>query len=208
MSKNLNEIVAAADWKELTSRLLYYGDNLIRKCPWRGLSVNARPGSKLCVEGYGADDFLQEALDRFFSGRRSYDYSLSLEQNLRGAIRSMIWSVNKSSRRTPLIEIGQTPDDKSDPIAQLPSPSSAVDVEVAANERIEAQKEVLKAFEESIVGDNELSSLVNAYKNGRSKPRDIEKFTGIPAARISELKRKLRDRMQDFEARNMRCSDD
>src|SRR3982751_978451 len=100
MSKSLTEILAAADWKELTPSLLSYGNSLISQRFWRGLPVTAGADSKLCVDGFGADDFLQEAVDRFLTGRRKYEYSLPLEQNLRGAIRSMIWSLNKSSMRS------------------------------------------------------------------------------------------------------------
>lgn len=63
MSTNLNEILATADWKELTPNLLYYGDKLISRCVWRGLVVITQPDGKVCVEGFGADDFLQESID-------------------------------------------------------------------------------------------------------------------------------------------------
>jgi hypothetical protein len=201
MQKTLDEIVAGADWKELTPRLLYYADKLIRRCPWRGIPVSAQAGSKLCVEGYGSDDFLQEGLDRFLTGRRAYDYSMSIEQNLRGAIRSIVWSVNKSSRRTPLLDIAQAQRETySDPIEQLSSSTSSVEVGVIADEEAEKQQRILDEFEKSLIHENDLLRLVAAYKAAHFKPRDVEKFTGIPAARISELKRKLRIRMERFEA--------
>jgi hypothetical protein len=98
MAKTLNEILATADWKEITPRLLYYADKLIRRCRWRGLCVQAELGAKICVEGFSADDFVQDAIDRLLSGQRNYSHSVSLEQNLKGIIRSTIWNVNKSSR--------------------------------------------------------------------------------------------------------------
>jgi DNA-directed RNA polymerase specialized sigma24 family protein len=197
MSKNLNEIVEAADWKELTPRLLYYADQLIRKCPWRGITVTARYDSKLCVEGSGADDFLQESLDRLFTGERAYNHSISLEHNLRGVIRSMIWSANKSSRRTPLRELVTNPGDDRDPLQGVPSAAMAPDAAAVADE----QKKMLEDFEKSLSDDTQLLQLISAYKDGCFKPRDLERIMGLPATEISELKRKLRLRMRQFEAR-------
>ena len=199
MSKTLNEIVAAADWKELTPHLLYYADNLIRQCPWRGLAVSAGRASKLCVEAFGADDLLQEALERFLSGRRTYNHLVSLDQNLKGAIRSIVWSLNKSSRRAPLIEVTQT-EDEADAMEQFPSLAPTADAAATENERAREQERMLEAFEESLTDEHDLLHLVVAYKAGHSKPRDVERITGIPAARVSELKRKLRSRMQQFKA--------
>src|SRR4051794_6311274 len=108
MSPTFEEILAAADWKEITPRLLYYADNLVRRCVWRGLSVQAERGSKLCVEGYGADDFVQEAIERLIDGRRQYNHGIPLEQNIRGIIRSMIWSLNKSSRKQGITELSSS----------------------------------------------------------------------------------------------------
>jgi hypothetical protein len=200
MQKSVDEIVKNADWKELTPRLLYFGDMLIRKCPWRGIPVTARAGAKLCVEGYGADDFLHDALDRLLTSRRAYDHSVSLEQNLRRAIRSIIWSANKSSRRSLLTEIGQTERENVDPIEQLPGPASSADVAAIANERTAEQRRLLAEFEKSLAREPGLLRLLAAYKSGHYKPREIEKLTGIAASRISELKRKLRSRMERFEA--------
>ena len=129
MSKKLNEILAAADWKELTRRLLYYADNLIRQSVWNGKIVNAKPGAKICVEGLGADDLFQEAIDRFLNGRRAYNHSVSLEQNLKGAIDSIVWSLSKSSQRKPFIESSATqpPEHEGDPLDRVESPVPAAD---------------------------------------------------------------------------------
>jgi ERCC4-type nuclease len=206
MSKNLNEILATADWKELTPHLLHYGDKLIRRCIWRGLAVTAQPGGRVCVEGCGADDFLQEAIDRFLNRRRTYNYSASLEQNLRGAIKSIIWSLNKSSQRRPLIDMHAMSDagEKSDPIAQLPSSTPPADASIMADERAQEQKRILEEFENTLTSESDLLKVLNGYKAGYVKPQEIEKFTGISAARASELKRKLRERMEHFETQAAR----
>jgi hypothetical protein len=206
MSKKLNEILAAADWKELTRRLLYYADNLIRQSVWNGKVVIAKPGAKICVEGLGADDLSQEAIDRFLSGRRAYNYSVSLEQNLKGAVHSIVWSITKSSQRKPFIESSATQPSghEGDPLDRVESPVLPSDCSAIAKENAATQSHFLDEFERSLVGEDELLKLLNAYKREKTKPREIETITGIAASRVSELKRKLRTRIQQFEVQQFR----
>lgn len=204
MPQGLNQLFAAADWKELTPRLLYFADNLIRQCVWRGQVVTARRGAKLCVEGFGADDILQEAIDRLLNGRRSYNYAVPLEQNLKGAIRSILWSLNKSSLRKPQLALANSLESQegSDAIVQVPDSSPSFD----AQENARQQQRILAMFEHSLGTDQDLRAIFNAYKEDVTKPREIEALSGIPAGRVSELKRKLRERMEEFEAKQTRES--
>lgn len=195
MPQGLNELFATADWKELIPRLLYFADNLIRQSVWRGHVVTAKHGAKLCVEGFGADDVLQEAIDRLLNGQRNYNLAVPLQQNLKGAIRSIIWSLNKSSRRKPELAVADSHED-SDAIGDLLDGSPSYD----AQENARQQRRVLAMFERSLGEDTELRAVFDAYKDGVTKPREIEASIGIPAGRVSELKRKLRERMEQFEA--------
>jgi len=199
MDEKLDEILTAAKWKELTPALLYFADSLIRKCPWRGVPVTALPGGKLCVDGFGADDVLQLAVERFLNGQRKYDHSVSLEKNLKGAMRSIIWSANKSCRRSRVSELPVGNDTVGHPLDHLAGGTPSADVEIIAAEQAEIEKRKMAQFEQTLVGDTKLQQLADAYKNGTFKPRDVEKHTGIPAERVSELKRKFRQRIDAFE---------
>ena len=204
MAKTFNEILATADWKEVTPRLLYYADKLIRRCRWRGLCVQAELGAKICVEGFCADDFVQDAIDRLLSGQRNYNHSVSLEQNLKGIIRSTIWSVNKSSRRKSITEISKLEaQDTPDPLSELPGTSAPPDLSVITSENLREQERTLREFETSLAGEEDLLKLLNAFKAEHYAPRDVENFVGIPATRVSELKRKLRQRMERFEVQTV-----
>ena len=202
MSDTFDQILAAADWKEITPRLLYYADNLIRGCAWRGLRIQAKHGSKICVEGCGADDFVQEAIERLINGRRHYNQSVTLEQNLKGIIRSMIWSLNKSSRRRGVTELSSPTgvEGVSATLEDLPSNEPSAVSSVVTAERLGEERKILEAFEKSLAHEPELLKLVAAYKAEHYTPRSVEKFVAIPATRVSELKRKLRRRMEQFEA--------
>lgn len=200
MDQKLDDIFTAAKWKELTPSLLYYAESRIRNCPWRGVPVTAASGGRLCVDGLGADDILQLAVQRFLSGQRTYDHSVSLDRNLTRAIRSIVWSANKSCRRAPLLEM--PPDDQiADAADRFPGHDPAPDVAVMAAEQSAIEKRTLMEFEQTLTGDTELQRLVEAYKVGKFTPREVEEYTCIPAARVSELKRKLQQRMHAFEAR-------
>ena len=85
--------------------LLDYADRLIRRCFWRGIPVTAEAGARLSVNGWDADDFVQEAVDRLSKKQRAYRPEVGLENLLRGIIRSLVWSSNKSSLREPLLDI-------------------------------------------------------------------------------------------------------
>lgn len=205
MDNDFDTILDGADWKEITPRLLAYADVLIRRCFWRGMRVSYNPGAKFSLDGFGADDFVQEAVDRLLNGRRNYNFDVPLEQNLRGIVRSIIWSSNKSANRRPLTAAERQPDsdgDQNNAFDNAPDPHPAADESLRKAEIGEAQRRLLVEFERSIGDDSELSSLVLALKDECYLPRQIETRTGIPANRVSELRRKLARKLQKFIEKN------
>lgn len=199
MRERFEEIIAAADWKNLTPRLMYYADSRIRRCAWRGVPVQATAEHSLSVEGLSASDFVQEALDRLLNNRRRYNFDVDLEQNLRGVIKSLVWNLNKSSLISQVTELrpsDSAPDD--DPLDTLPGKNASPSDLALRAEAIKHQRERLDAFEQSIADDPDLLKIFGGLKQEETTPRNLEKLTGIPAARISELKRKLRRRMERF----------
>ena len=198
MRERFEQIIAAADWKNLTPRLMYYADSRIRRCAWRNTLVQVTAEHSLSVEGLSASDFMQEAVDRLLSNRRHYNFDVSLEQNLRGIIKSLVWNLNKSSRRSQIAELPQTDSGGDDPLEGLPgSERSPADLALRA-EAIKHQRARLDAFEQSISDEPNLLAIFRGLKREETTPRDLEKLTAIPAARISELKRQLRRRMERF----------
>lgn len=204
MCESFEQIIAAADWKQLTPRLMYYADSLIRRCAWRGLPVTATSQMKLSVESFSADDFVQEAIDRLLNGQRRYNYDNGLEQNLRGIIRSIIWSLNKSSHRSGIVEVSPSSGhETADPIDELPGSSASPSASAVATERSAYQQRILNEFEASIAGEAELVAVFAALKHESHTPKSLAKLTAIPAARVSELKRQLRRRMERFIERHV-----
>ncbi len=67
-----------------------------------------------------------------------------------------------------------------------------------ADELVRRQREMFAAFTASLAEDEELTLVLFAYEEGKYKPAEIEAATGLPAARASELKRKLSERADKF----------
>lgn len=201
MDDRLVEIVEAADWTRLTPQMEHYADIVMRRYIWRGLRVSASWQARLLVDGKSADDFVKEAVHALLFGDRTYDYGLSLEQNIRRTIESSIWNWKKKSDRRPLLDhasadAGDT--DEFDPIEAAADPGTARSTAAEKNERQEAQRKVLEDFRATLQGDDELRELFESFESGYHKPAEIEELTTIPAARVYELKRKVEGKFLKF----------
>lgn len=188
----------AADWKELGPPLLRATYYFIARERWRGLKVVLSVNNELTIEGQGAEDFINTAVEKLTSGQRTYRPDLNLEENLRRTIESDIFSFRKSVRRVPwarqtLEQVEEDPVGSTEEIdEQLPEHAAE------AAELVRRQREMLAAFTACIADDEDLTLVLFALEEGKSKPAEIETVTGILAARVSELKRKLSERADKF----------
>ena len=106
----------------------------------------------------------QDAIDRV-SGQRNYSHSVSLEQNLKGIIRSTIWNVNKSSRHKGITDLPEPEaQDTHDPISELPGASPPPDALAIGSETLRERERMLREFEKSLAGEDELLKLVSDLK--------------------------------------------
>jgi len=189
----------AADWKVLGPRLLRATYFFIARERWRGLKVVLSVNNELTIEGQGAEDFINFAVEKLTSGQRTYRLDLSVEENLRRTVESDIYSFRKSVRRVPWGRqtLEQAEEDPAAPLAdeideQLPEHAAE------AGELVRRQREMFAAFTACVTDDEDLTLVLFAYEEGKYKPTEIEAATGIPAARASELKRKLSERADKF----------
>jgi hypothetical protein len=201
MAETIDDLFDKADWDALAPRMVYYANGLICALKWRGAYLGG--GSTVTASGdsFSAEDAFNEAIERFLDGKRSYKFAVTLEQNLKGAISSIVSSWNKSSNREPLTEIFMIANNEgcpSDPIQEAVDRTTLGDCEAIIAERIVHQKAALDLFGATLTTDKELAALFTAYKEEIYLPQEIEAATGIPASRVSELKRKLLTRMQKF----------
>jgi hypothetical protein len=122
--------------------------------------------------------------------------------NLKGAIRSLVSSWNKSANRRPLSLMSPSEPGRAgaSPVENVPNDARLSDDELAEKEATSKQRAMLASFEDSLENDVELKKLLSAYKQGVHKPREVESATGISSVRVYELKRKLTTRFHRFTA--------
>lgn len=72
------------DWEDLYPRLLLATKGRMNRLSWRGHKANSAP------MGLQAHDFIQAAIDKALSGKRSYDHTRSLFENFMQVISSDI----------------------------------------------------------------------------------------------------------------------
>ena len=200
MEQRLVDIVQGADWKRLTPLMEDYADKVLRRYFWRGFRMKVGKDGQLLANGKSADDFVEEAIDALLHGPRNYRFDLTLEQNLQRTIESRIWDWKKKSDRQPLLDRkkANAGDEEFDPFA-IAVDSKTVGLSAAEREeRLKHQKILMADCKASLQGDADLLALFDAYEAGYFKPADIEDLTGIPAGRVSELKRKLVGKMDHF----------
>jgi len=189
----------AANWHELGPRVLRATYYFIARERWRGLMVVLSVGNEMTIEGMGAEDFINLAVEKLMSGQRTYRPDLNVEENLRRTIESDIFSFRKTVRRVPWARqtLEQAAEDPDAPLTEeiddrIPEHAAETD------ELVRREREMLAAFSATIADDEELTLVLFSFEEEQYKPAEIEAVTGIPAARVSELKRKLAERADKF----------
>lgn len=171
-----------------------HADITIRKYAWRGLRPMFRSHQEILAGDKSAPDFVQEAIRRLQDGRRTFDQSRTLLENLNSITDSLIWSEKKSSDRSGLVDHGEAKDEEgisSDPISQASGSFAAPGENLILGELRQDQQRCFQELRASFDGDDEMTKYLDAVANGFFKPADIEELTGIGASRIYELRRKL-----------------
>jgi DNA-directed RNA polymerase specialized sigma24 family protein len=199
MNQTANAALEAADWKDLGPRLLRATYYFIVRERWRGRKVILSAENELTIEGQGAQDFIHIAVEKLMRGQRTYRSDLSALENIRRTIESDIYSFRKGIRRVPWASqtMAQAADDPDDHVEEVMD-EQAPEHEAETNELLRRQKEMLTAFAANVADDEELTLVLFAFEEEKYKPAEIAAATGIPAGRVSELKRKLSDRADKF----------
>jgi hypothetical protein len=192
-------LFASTDWAIVGPSVILFADESIRRYRWAGLRVTRSARNEASINGMGAEDFLNFAIEKLVRGVRAYRQDMSVEQNLRRTIESDIFNFHKKAGRLPLAQ--RTLENV---LAGDPDPvEEAMDTSLPSNpaeaaETIMRQRALLGEFVESLADDEELTWLVLAFEEQMYKSSEVEQATGIPAARVSELKRKLARRADKF----------
>jgi DNA-directed RNA polymerase specialized sigma24 family protein len=167
-----------------------HADTWIRKFIWRGFRPQFSTANEATPTDKSAKDFVNEALLRLCNGKRAYDPRRSLLENLNSITDSLISTEKKASDRTPLVDhIDQKNGEESpkDPISLAASKIEPDQVEISL-----AQNQCFESLLGSLDGDRDMREYLLAMKEEFFKPVDIAEVTGIPVAKVYELRRKVK----------------
>jgi hypothetical protein len=193
MSTNLQGALADPGYGDTIKRAILHADTTIRKYIWRGFRPSQSASGQIMVADKTADDFVSEALFRLINGRRAFDTTRPLLDNLNSITDSLVWSAKKSSDRTGIVDWVEIPDEDghfSGRISTLPATGFSPDETLCLQELREDQRRCVIAIKASFDGDDKMQNYIEAL-SARFKRSEISELLEIPGAEVDELRRKL-----------------
>jgi hypothetical protein len=171
-------VLTEAEWQKYGLRLLVFARY------WARVHYHWIDG-RLLPTGKTPEDVVIEVLVAFSEGERQVTPDVPLLVQLKGAIRSALWNLHtlQEGKRTTShdpVTLGHHLDAAPDPaaVAQSEDYWAAFFGSLLADARIAKRPDLI--------------ALVRAFSQGATSIEDVSGATGFPAARVSELKRKLK----------------
>lgn len=199
-----DELIETATWDQIGLQLTLYADALIRQHTWLGERAYASGGRVVLADGRNGEDFavqaIQDLLDPKAGRKWDHEKNPDILNYLKSAVKSMISNASRrAENRTTVRQFLPSNNDSGEVIDRFDvvhdGRPDAVEA-INRDERVACQKSVIEQLKLSVSEDRELTALLEAFECEIVKNSDIEALTGIPAARVSELKRKLRERLE------------
>jgi DNA-directed RNA polymerase specialized sigma24 family protein len=192
MTAALKAAFAEPGYRDTFARAVLHADTTIRRYIWRGYRPRYSASREVMVGDKTAKDFVGEAILRLIDGRRTFDPSRALLDNLNSITDSLISAEKKLSDRSSIIDFtGETDEgDQSDPIAKAAAMAPTPAEKLCGDELVKDQQRCIEAIRASFDGDDEMQSYIDALSAG-FKRSEISELMGIPAAAVDELRRKL-----------------
>lgn len=194
MDPALRTALKHPDFNRVMLLAVEHADATIRKYIWRGLKPKASLDNEVIVDGKTAKDFVNEALRRLCDATRTYHPSKSLLENLNSITDSLIWSAKKSSDRSGIVDFLDEVSEGgtlTGPISTAVAPTLSADKELLRNEIATNQQKCFQLLRASFDGDKEMQDYLDALSEGYFSPADIAQLTGMPVAKVYELRRKV-----------------
>ena len=201
-------IVRDHDWQRTALVMARYGDKLLRQALVKGAPIGrSATGALTLPDGSTGKDLVGRAvealltLDAESERARTWDpqKTPSLDDFLASTIRSLVSNAltrKKDQKTEGQVKYSSAAGEEVDVLANAEDPGG-VPQEVDA--RLAEHRDQIACFRRVLAADKDqdLLALFDCYDAEYTKPRDIEDLTGIPSARVSELKRKHRSRLDD-----------
>lgn len=194
MENDYKKLMQEQDWERIALELLYYCVALFKQ--------DGKTQTQIIAQGHLIEDIAAKAIGLVISGERRWIpergellpfLKLSVVRNLRSNAYKL-----KENSIVEYLEAHHGASDTDSPAPEkvaerLKSPSAE---EVAI--RNEDLSLLLDEFQ-SAVGDmpsEEAQGIFDCLTEGITKPKDIETLTGVPARRISEVKRQIKNKLR------------
>lgn len=168
----MEEIPDSLDWALIMEKL--YAHSIIR-LRWFGLTSEKR------MQGKEFKDFANEAVTRFFEGKRKWDSKKEpdLLKYLKGVVNSLIWSLYKSKERIELADMD---------IIELISDEKLLDKMIEAKI---INDDLVDKIEDTLLHDEMMWLVFKSLSEG-TKPEDIEDKYGDSIKDIRNAQKRLR----------------
>jgi hypothetical protein len=194
MDPAVNAALNQPGWEKTFAMAVLHADTTIRKFIWRGFRPKRMVKNEITVGDKSAADFVQEAIRRLIQGKRHYDSSRTLLENLNSITDSLIWSAKKQSDKTGIVDYTEIEDEQGEPIDPISAAKSfelTPDEKAKHGELMEDQRRCFKQILNSFDGDDAMQSYLDALAAGFFKRAEISQLTGLEPTYIDELRRKL-----------------
>jgi DNA-directed RNA polymerase specialized sigma24 family protein len=194
MNPELKAALTQPGYREIVARAAIHADTAIRKYIWRGHRRKFTDSGEIMVGDKTASDFVSEAILRLIDGRRTFDASRTLLENLNSITDSLISAEKKHSDRSGVIDYLETSEEQkggaTDPISGKSTSELSPDVELCQKEFLQDQRRCIESIFASFDGNSEMQDYLKALSAG-FKRSEISELMGIPGERVDELRRKL-----------------
>ena len=194
MTPALNAALTQPGYRRIVARAAIHADTTIRKYIWRGHRRKFTDAGEIMVGDKTASDFVSEAILRLIDGRRTFDASRTLLENLNSITDSLISAEKKHSDRSGVVDYLETSEEPeggaTDPISSKSTPEPSPDVELRQKELLQDQRRCIESIFASFDGDSEMQDYLKALSAG-FKRSEISELMEIPGERVDELRRKL-----------------
>ena len=194
MDEDYQKLMQGQNWERIVLEILHYCVSIFKK--------DGRSTNQIIAQGHLAEDMAQKAIALVLSGERKWEPGRGelipfIKRSVIRNLRSNAYKLKENSIVDCLEEYYRS--DEADAVskekrAESLATLSAEDVAIL-NEDLSL---LLQEFRVA-VGDmtnEEAQGIFDCLVEGITKPRDIETLTGVPARRVSEVKRQIKDKLR------------
>ncbi len=193
MNPVLKAALAEPGYRNTIARAAFHADTTIRRYIWRGYRPRYSALGEVMVGDKTAKDFVSEAVLRLINGRRAFDPSRALLDNLNSITDSLISAEKKRSDRSGVVDYVEEADEEgnpSDPISTAVAVALTPDERLRGDELREDQRRCIEALVASFDGNDEMQRYIEALSVG-FKRAEISELMAISGSQVDELRRKL-----------------